>query len=59
LLSYKCEESKKSDDEPKDNAKTTTNCATAATMKSSEECGGAWTAEEVDDEPDWFKGLGL
>ena len=34
------------------------NSATAATMKSSEECGGAWTAEEVDDEPDWFKEAG-
>ena len=36
---YKCEESKKSDDEPKDDAKTT-NSVNAATIKSDEACGG-------------------
>ena len=42
---YKCEESKKSDDEPKDNAKTT-NSANAATIKLDEACSGAWAAEK-------------
>ncbi len=40
-----CEESKKSDDKPKDNAKTT-NSVNAATIKSDEACGSAWVAEE-------------
>jgi hypothetical protein len=42
---YTSEESKKSDDEPKDDAKTT-NSVNAATIKSDEACGGAWAAEK-------------
>ncbi len=59
--SYECEEPSESDDDSKDDEKAskddtnTTNDATAATMESDDECGGAWAAEAVKDEPDWFE----
>lgn len=65
--SYECEDPEKSEEEPKDDVKTS-NDATTATIES-DECGSAWAAEEVvatvmggplsisevTDELDWFE----
>jgi hypothetical protein len=59
--SFECEEPEKSDNDLKDDEKAskdntnTTNDATAVTMESDDECGGAWAAEEVEEELDWFE----
>jgi hypothetical protein len=55
--SYECEEPSEPDDEPKDQetSKDDANDATAATTESDDEYGGAWAAEEVEEEVNWFE----
>jgi hypothetical protein len=52
--SFECEKGERSEDETKSDVKLT-NHAAVAIVESDDECGGAWAAEAVDDEPDWFE----